>query len=355
MMVGVKVPIEKLKEGMITAQDVLRQGKMFLKQGTVLKATYLNTLKSLRLKTLYICVDTDNMSTLVEDEMECFYVTTYLSISHIIDQLVMEKGISLGEVFPIVEVIIDKVYFNDCGPLLLAGIKVKTNYKYAHFFNVCLYSIIMAKALKMSHADMIYLGAAAILHDVGKFKIPQDLLERPSKLTREEFERVKAHSLEGYLMLLNMGVVDKRIADAVLQHHERIDGSGYPDGIKGSEISLLAQVIGLADTYDAITSHKSYKSGVLPHEAAEVIKQLRGSLFAPHLVDCLVQYVICYPVGSELLLNTNQVAEVITANVETPLRPIVKVLTDKNGNVLSSTYTLDLKSHSEVKVVEIFR
>ncbi|PHV70204.1 hypothetical protein CS063_12050 [Sporanaerobium hydrogeniformans] len=355
MNVGVKIPINELKEGMITAQDVLKQGKMFLKEGTVLKANYLQALRALRLKTLYVKVDKGNISTIIGNEMERFYISTYLSISQIIEDIIEGKQVTLGQIFPIVETIIDKVYFHDCRELILAGIKVKTSYKYAHFFNVCLYSIMISKAIKMSQSETVYLGAAAILHDVGKFRIPQHLLEKPQRLTKEEFEVVKTHTTQGYMMLLNMGVIDKQIADAVLQHHERIDGSGYPIGLKGAAIEKLAQIIGLADTYDAITSHRSYKRGVLPHEAASIIEQFKGNLFNGELVEALIKHIICYPVGSELLLNTNQVVEVIKTHPDEPLRPVVKVLTDKNGSVLSSTYTLDLKPHTEVQIVEIFR
>lgn len=172
--------------------------------------------------------------------------------------------------------------------LLIEVLEQKDPYTRGHSERVASYSLQIARALHLPNLDEIY--AAALLHDIGKIAIPESLLNKPGALSEEEYGAIQTHPQRGFNLLLKSSQFEG-ILDGVLYHHERLDGSGYPCGLKGDEIPIEARVIAVADVYDALTSDRSYRTALTIREAVIIIRAGRGTKFDPHVVDCLLRYV----------------------------------------------------------------
>ncbi|MDN7242064.1 HD domain-containing protein [Planococcus sp. N028] len=167
------------------------------------------------------------------------------------------------------------------------SVEQKDRYTYQHSLRVARYAIKTATKVKLRKEQMENLFIASILHDIGKIDIPETILNKPEKLTEEEFDLVKKHPGDGAAMIRETAYAD--LADIVEQHHERIDGSGYPFGLKGEEISLEARIIGVADTFDAMTEDRAYRKAFSPEFAMQELKRLAGTLYDPEVVDAFEQ------------------------------------------------------------------
>ncbi|MGD9579945.1 MAG: HD domain-containing phosphohydrolase [Vampirovibrionia bacterium] len=164
----------------------------------------------------------------------------------------------------------------------------KDNYTHGHSKRVTLYSLILGRAMNLDTATLEKLQLAGLLHDIGKIGTPENILNKPGGLTHEEFDVIKKHPRKGKDILKNIKQL-KEIAGWLRSHHEKFDGSGYPDALKGEEIPLPARILAVADTYDAMTSDRSYRKG-LPHDVAlEEIKRCAGTQFDPMVVDVFMK------------------------------------------------------------------
>ncbi len=162
-------------------------------------------------------------------------------------------------------------------------------YTHTHSINVSIYSLSLAKFLGFENKDLEDMGMSSMIHDLGKSKVDWDIINKNGKLTDIEFTRMKKHPAAGYDLALLMGITDKRILSGVRSHHEKLDGSGYPDGLKDEEISLFARIIAVCDVFDALTTKRSYKDAMTSFEAIKIMKnQMQGHLDQT-LIDTLIR------------------------------------------------------------------
>jgi HD-GYP domain-containing protein (c-di-GMP phosphodiesterase class II) len=189
--------------------------------------------------------------------------------------------------------------------------------------------------------ELMTLGLGALLHDIGKTKVPLDVLRKPGKLSEAEFAEIKKHAEYGYLMLKDEPNVPLLAAHCAYQHHERLNGSGYPRGITGEAIHEYARWIGLVDSYDAMTTHRVYRSAMLPHEALEVLFTGAGTLYDQEKIALFRDKIALYPLGVTVRLNTGEIAVVVDLNASAAHRPIVRVLENADGETVPP-YEIDL-------------
>ncbi|MDQ1147514.1 putative nucleotidyltransferase with HDIG domain [Bacillus sp. SORGH_AS 510] len=173
---------------------------------------------------------------------------------------------------------------------IVKQVEEKDQYTYQHSARVQTYSVRIAKQLQLSKEKLENLYFASLFHDVGKIHVPEEILNKPGKLSNEEFEILKKHSWDGCEMVKS--TYYGHIGDIILQHHERLDGSGYPSGLSGEEILLEAQIIGVADTYDAMTSDRVYRKGLDPKIAIAELKRLAGSHYRSEIVEAFEKVLI---------------------------------------------------------------
>ncbi len=211
----------------------------------------------------------------------------------------------------------------------MARLKSKDEYTYLHSVAVCALMINFARQLQMSEAQVQELGMAGLLHDVGKMAMPPEILNKAGRLTDAEFEEIKRHPLSGKALLEGSGNVPPVALDVALHHHEKVDGSGYPFGFKGSDISIAARMGAICDIYDALTSDRCYKAAWSPAEAITRMSEWKGHL-DPDLLFTFKQSVSIFPPGMLVRLRSNRLA-VILPNGRRGSRASARTFFDARG------------------------
>ena len=226
--------------------------------------------------------------------------------------------------------------------LWLTHMKKRDEYTPIHCMNVCILALTFGRTLGLERKQLDMLGLGALLHDIGKMNIPLELLNKPGRLTDEEFEIIKTHSMSGYHLLRQEKEMPGEVLDIVRSHHERINGRGYPDGLTADFIGLLVQITSIVDVYDAITSDRCYQDGIAPHDALKNMFNWAGEKFDADLVENFIKCLGIYPIGSMLELNTGHIGIVVSASEKARLRPIILVVINKNGERLTIPRLLNL-------------
>ncbi|WP_110113453.1 HD-GYP domain-containing protein [Bacillus sp. CGMCC 1.16541] len=199
-------------------------------------------------------------------------------------------------------------------------------YVYSHSLNVGIISALIGKILKRSHNECLLLGRMGLFHDIGRMMIDKRILDKSAPLTTEEWEQIKRHTTHGYELLRSMNVIEQHIKDAALLHHERIDGSGYPKGLKEKDIPFLVQIISVADAFDAMLSKRVYQDKKPMFDVVhELIKEVTNNRLNRAIVFPLVQYVIRQFIGSEIELSDGRIGEIIFIHDNEPHKPLVKI------------------------------
>lgn len=235
----------------------------------------------------------------------------------------------------------------------LALLHDKDPFLFQHAMNVSAYSAIVGFANGYSESQLYELTVSALLFDIGMASVPQSLYAKSGSLTSAEKERIDAHAIEGYQRLSKLEGIPYAAALSSLQHHERYNGSGYPFGIKQEEIHPYAQIIGIADIYDALVSPRHHRKAYTPGEAIEYLFGSGDTLFNLSFVKLFVGHVSIYPVGSRVRLNNGQTAIIASVDPSFVQRPIVKVIQEPDGSLVLYPYELDLKDSLEVVISDI--
>ncbi len=227
---------------------------------------------------------------------------------------------------------------NDAIAVDVNMLKISDEYSFKHSVDVATIAMIVAKKYGMSNEQIHEIGIAGLLHDVGKSKIPIEVLNKPGKLTDDEFALMKQHTLFGYEILKEKEEISKAIKLGVLQHHEKINGKGYPLGICASRIHIYAKLLSVSDIYDALVTERPYKKAFSQRDAVEMIMSMTPELDIT-AIESFLGSVILYPVGSTVKLSNGESARVVKNNPNSILRP--KVVSLKTGKVYNLSEDLN--------------
>ncbi|HSX84954.1 MAG TPA: HD-GYP domain-containing protein [Cellvibrio sp.] len=262
----------------------------------------------------------------------------------------MGKAIEVGQALNLVEDIANSASRHPHALISLARLKNVDEYTYMHSVAVCGLMIALARQLNMSEEQVREAGLAGLLHDVGKIAISNQILNKPGKLTDTEFAVMKTHPERGLRILQKSDSVSPAVLDVCLHHHEKIDGTGYPHGLRGDGISILARMGAVSDVYDAITSDRPYKKGWLPAEAIRKMAEWSKGHFDDTVFQAFVKTVGIYPIGSLVRLTSGRLGVVIEQNPDSLLMPRVKVFFSTKSRVQIAPAVVDLARQQEEKI-----
>lgn len=259
------------------------------------------------------------------------------------------KTINAESLFPVVETIISSIARNPTAIISVARLKNHDNYTYMHSVAVCALMVALANQLNLDKKQTRLAGQGGLLHDLGKAFMPVEILNKPGALTDAEFDIIKAHPVLGARALEKKNV-DSEVYDVVLHHHEKMDGTGYPDGLKGSEISLFAKMAACCDIYDAVTSIRSYKNPWSPALALQKMARWKEHLDVG-VFQAFVKSVGIYPVGSLVRLSSERLAVVVEPCEEALLRPKVCEFFAIPRNEMVPMKVIDLNANNSIQIV----
>ena len=269
----------------------------------------------------------------------------------------LESRVAKGEELPVQETkdivrgMIASLSANRNVLLGLSRLKQWDEYTYTHSMNVALYGTLLCKYRGASDAVAEEVGVSGFFHDIGKLFIPQEVINYPGKLTPEQLKLVRKHPQYGETYSQKLSGLSDTVRRGILEHHERFDGSGYPAGKKGSEISLAGTVLLVADIYDALSSRRSYKPPMSPGDALSFMYRERGNMYAPDMLESFIKAIGIYPSGCMVRLSDNSIA-VVTEQTGSSLQPQVVVLINGKGEALDPPTLLDLSADKKLSICD---
>ncbi|MFA5242579.1 MAG: HD-GYP domain-containing protein [Sulfuricella sp.] len=273
-------------------------------------------------------------------------------VKGIITDIRLGQQIEMEKVEPLVESMVDSIFRHQDALIPLARLKTHDEYTFQHSVSVCALMVAFARGLKLSRDIIKEIAIGALLHDVGKAKVPDSILNKPAKLTDAEFSKMQSHVVQSIIILQNTPGISQIALDVAGQHHERFDGTGYPNKLKGDEISLYGQMGAIVDVYDAITSERVYHKGMPPTEALRKLLEWSKYHFAPEMVQSFIRTLGIYPSGSLVRLSSNRLGIVLEQNTEKMLQPKVKVFFHASKQHYLPPEEIDLARHNcEDKIV----
>jgi len=319
-----KINVSSLKPGVKLAKDIFSNNlQLLLPKGTVITEERLESFAKRKIKEVYI------IEPGYQDKFAYSFRDVYRKSLAVVETFMLEAKLGRNLEFKEIEITVEllmKQVLNQIDILSkMQLIKNKGDYLLAHSVNVALLCILLGRWLKCSIREIKELGLAGLLHDIGKIYIEEAILNKPGKLTKVEFEQVKKHTLLGYDFLRQSKKINLNIANAVLLHHERADGSGYPLGRKGYNVNFYAAIVAVADTYDALTSDRIYSPRRTPWVALEIIWHGSFGKLNPEVTKVFYDRVANSFVGKRVLLSNNQKGVIVYINPFHPTKPTVMV------------------------------
>lgn len=357
----------------VTELDRPWLGTPFLFQGFTITAT--SQIEEINRHCKFVTIDLDTRSDVtgpiavrgttrysetvaVENEVpraKMLYAACQAVISQMTERLRSHGSLGAKELKETVNEMVESVLRNPDAMMLLAKVKTKGDYEFVRAVDTSLLMITFGRFLQLERAQLDVLGLAGMLLDVGKIMIPDAILRKPALLIPEEYELVKKHVLQSVEIFRQEKDLPHEVIGIVLQHHERQDGSGYPHGLHGAEITLYGSIAGVVDSYSAMVSKRPYAEQLSPSNALSQLYKLRRTLFHQALIEQIIQCIGIFPVGSVVELNSGEIGVVISQNLVRRLQPRVMVILDKDWKPLRPEKILDLMQDPLVTADEPYR
>ena len=352
----INLPLSKVKPGMVTAQSIYNEsGGSYLTKGTELTESYIEELQKLGVSGIHVLsMDTKNPG-VTPPEGILTEKTRAMAIQHVyhVFEDVRKKGtFDIGPLRASAASIVNDVTLRRRNLVQLTDLRTHDMYTFAHSVNVAMLSGILASLLNMDKNHIVELTLGALLHDIGKVDIPKEVLNKPGRLDDKEFALIKTHPTRGMERIKKLNLPDSKLLSIVaLEHHEHLDGRGYPQGLKGDAIHPYGRIAAIADVYDALTSERAYKRPYTPAIAYKLMKFCSPGQFSPTLLNLFFKNVAIYPVGT--VIKTNYGYGIVkSAEFGRTDRPVVAIFADGDGKPVK-TKVIDFSEERDAKVESV--
>ena len=351
-----KIAVDYLHEGMIVAKPLYNAaGQILLNAGVALNSRFIRNLKKLAVPAIYIqdrLSEGIEVEDIISDELRSKTVSEIKSVFQKMNQKDRFSLQNVSQVERSLQDIIQELVNNKNVLVNMVDVRSFDDYTYGHSVNVCILSVLTGISLDLSRTALYHLGMGALMHDLGKMQVPKNILNKPGKLTEEEFAVMKGHSTYSYQSLQKQPGISSLSALVAYQHHERYDGSGYPNGLKGEEIHKFSQITGMVDMFDALTADRVYRKAFPVHEACEMISGAGNYYFDYSIIPAFLNNIASYPVGTLVELSSGCLGMVYQVDRGFLANPVVKIITDE-AKQRTSPYLLNMAERLDLVISQV--
>lgn len=351
-----RVSVGFLEAGMVAARNVhSAEGRLLVTKETVLSEAMVANIQKTSLGSIYVrnplFQDIEAEEVVTEDNRR----KAVMALKSAITAYQKTKVLDIQPLKKVLRELVVEIIRNRDSMIHQLDMRTYQDYIYAHSVNTCVLSVLIAVNLDYPEGKLTDLALGTMLHDVGMMMLPDALLMKMGNLTPEESKQVQQHPEDGFNILRTVREIPITVAHIAYQHHERVDGKGYPRNLTADKILEFAKVAAVADTFDALVSDRPYRKGMVPHEAYEVMMALADSYVDRDILHLFLTHVAIYPVGAVVQLDNGQHGVVTKVLPRLQTRPQVRLLTDQQGNLLSEQTEIDLTQHLTLMISRVLK
>lgn len=352
-----KTAISLLRPGMVLGKAVYGpDGQLWLNAGVELRSNYIASLWRTGIPYVYISdplLGDVVVAEVVSDEVRSQAVKVVKETLHASRFAAKKQTILVNSRFSCtVENLVQEVLANKDVVVNLSDIRSADDYTFYHSVNVCILALLAGVELDLQRTRLEEMGVGALLHDLGKIWIDDIILKKQGSLTPAEYEEIKKHPVFGYEILSDQKNFSPQSAKVVAQHHERCDGTGYPQRLLKEEIHLFSRLVSVADVYDALTADRPYRRAMKPHQAIDMLTSCTLE-YDCEMVRSFIKHVAAYPVGTALRLSNGDLGLVVHNYKGMPLRPVVRICKDGDGIRYQDPFDVDLTKRLDLVVIDV--
>jgi HD-GYP domain-containing protein (c-di-GMP phosphodiesterase class II) len=364
-----KVMVNELRPGLRLGKSVIAaDGRVLLFAGTELKESYIRHLQRMNVAAVYVQNELapdiepeDVVAGKTRQALSAGMKEAVAEISRSVQEAVAKGSRRYSVQFPTAQLkaavnsVVDDLLTNPRAVVNLQDIRTADEYTLGHSVNVCITAVMLGVSMGYNAAQLGELGMGALMHDVGKVAIPPEILNKPDRLTAEEFAIMSRHTTIGWEILSAQSEISYVSAAVALQHHERWKGGGYPRSIAGEQIHEYARVCAVADCYDAMTADRIYRKGFVPERALKIMTELTADYYEPQVLRTFWECIALYPVGSMIEITGGYMAVVVGNERGRTDRPRVRIVLDAAGRPVPRPVEVDLNERREIEIVRTVR
>ena len=351
-----RVSVGFLEAGMVAARNVhSAEGRLLVTKDTVLSEAMVANIQKTSLGSIYVrnplFQDIEAEEVVTEDNRR----KAVMALKSAVTAYQKTKVLDIQPLKKVLRELVVEIIRNRDSMIHQLDMRTYQDYIYAHSVNTCVLSVLIAVNLDYPEGKLTDLALGTMLHDIGMMMLPDALLMKMGNLTPEESKQVQQHPEDGFNILRTVREIPITVAHIAYQHHERVDGKGYPRNLTADKILEVAKVAAVADTFDALVSDRPYRKGMVPHEAYEVMMALADSYVDRDILHLFLTHVAIYPVGAVVQLDNGQHGVVTKVLPRLQTRPQVRLLTDQQGNLLSEQTEIDLTQHLTLMISRVLK